>query len=93
MPLDKDNSIIDSDKEEYYKACLDILMDTNYYEELNKNPNSSYNRKFMEEIQNLLHEKLITKKYDILLEGTETPSFYAKPKPQPIKAFQHLDPM
>ena len=35
----------------------------------------------MEEIQNLFHEKLTTKnEYDILLEGTETPSFYAKPK-------------
>ena len=31
--------------------------------------------------------------YDILLEGTETPSFYAEPKPKPIKAFQHLDSM
>ena len=31
--------------------------------------------------------------YDILLEGTETPSFYSEPKPKPIKAFQHLDSM
>ena len=36
-------------------------MDTNYYEELNDDPDTSYKEKFMEEIQNLLHEKLITK--------------------------------
>ena len=36
----------------------------------------------MEEIQRVgLHEKLVTKsEYDVLLEGTETPSFYWKPK-------------
>ena len=36
-------------------------MDTNYYKELNENPNTSYKEKFTAEIQNLLHEKLITK--------------------------------
>ena len=69
-------------------------MDTNYYEELNENPNISYKEKFTEEIQNLLHEKLITKnEYDILLEGTETHIFMQNPKPiKPFKICQHLDP-
>ena len=56
-------------------------MDLNFYEELTENPNILYEEKFRKEIQNILHEKLITKnEYDILLEGTKTPSFYAKPK-------------
>ena len=80
-PSDKDGSIVVLDKEKYDKACLDILMDTNYCEELNENSNTSYKEKFTEEIQNLLQEKLIIKnEYDILLEGTETPSLYEKPK-------------
>ena len=41
-------------------------MNTNYYEELNEHPKNSYNKKFSEEIQNLLHEKLITKMNMIL---------------------------
>ena len=61
----------------------------NYYGELNENSNTSYKKKFTEEIQNLLQEKLITKnECDILLEGTETPSFYAKPKTH--KTFQDI---
>ena len=88
MPSDKGGSIVVLEKEKY-KACLDILMDTNYYEELTENPNTSYKEKFTEEIQNLLYEKLITKnEYDILLEGTETPSFHAKPKT--YKTFQDI---
>ena len=54
MASDKDGSIAVLDKEKYDKACLDILMDTNYYKELNENPNTSYKEKFTEEIQNLL---------------------------------------
>ena len=89
MPSEKDGSIVVLDKQKYDKTCFDILMDTNYYEELNENPNTSYKEKFTEEIQNLLQEKLITKnEYDILLEGTETPFFYAKPKTH--KTFQDI---
>ena len=87
MPSDKDGSIVVLDKEKYDKACLDIVMDTNYYEELNENPNTSYKEKFTKKIQNL-YEKLITKNEYILLEGTETPSFYAKPKT--CKTFQDI---
>ena len=47
MPSDKDGSIVVLDKEEYDNACLDILIDTKYYEELNENPNTSYKEKFM----------------------------------------------
>ena len=61
MLSDKDGSIVVLEKEQYNKACLDIPMDTNYYKELNENPNTSYKEKFTAEIQNLLHEKLITK--------------------------------
>ena len=88
MPSDKDDSIVVLDKEKYDKARLDILMDTNYYGELNENPNTSYQEKFTEEIQNLLQEKFITKNEYILLEGTETPSFYVKPKTH--KTFQDI---
>ena len=64
-------------------------MDTNYYQELNENPNTSYKKKFTEEIQNLIHVKVIKKnEYDISLEGTETPSFYAKPKTH--KTYQEI---
>ena len=53
---------------EYDKVCLNILMDSNFYEELTENPNTLYEEKFTKEIQNILHEKLITKnEYDILL--------------------------
>ena len=54
MASDKDGSIAVLDKEKYDKACLDILMDTNYYKELHENPNTSYKEKFTEEIQNIL---------------------------------------
>ena len=94
MPSDKDGSIVVLDKEKYDKTCFDILMNTNYYEELNKNPDTSYKEKFTEEIQNLLHEKLITKnESNILLEGTETHLFMQNRKPiKPFKIFQYLDP-
>ena len=39
VPSDKVGSIVILDKEGYDKACLDILV-TNYYEELNENPNT-----------------------------------------------------
>ena len=42
----KDSSIVAIEKEEYDKACLDILIYTNYYVELNENPNTSYKEKF-----------------------------------------------
>ena len=49
----------------------------------------------MEEIQNLLHKKLITKNdFYNLLDGTQIPSFYAKPKThktyQDIPTFRHI---
>ena len=46
VPSDKDISIVILDEEECDKACLDTLMHTNYYEELNENPNTSYQEKF-----------------------------------------------
>ena len=48
MQSDKDGLIVVLEKEEYDKACLDIIMDTNYYKELNENPNTSYKEKFTE---------------------------------------------
>ena len=39
---DKNSSIGVLDKVEYDKACLNIILDTSYYEELNENPNTSY---------------------------------------------------
>ena len=61
-------------------------MNTNYYEALNERPNCSYKEKLIEEIQNLLHEKLITKIN--MIKGTETPYFYTKPKTH--KTFQAI---
>ena len=58
--LDKNGSIVFSDKEEYEQAYFDILIDANCYKELNENLNTSYKEKFMKEIQNQLHENLIT---------------------------------
>ena len=94
MPSDKDGSIVVLDKEKYDKACLDMLMDANYYEELNENPNTLYKEKFTEEIQNLLYEKLITKnEYDILLKVLRLHLFMQNPKSiEPFKTFQRLDP-
>ena len=66
MPSGKDGSVVVLDKEKYDKACLDILMHTNYYRELNENPNTSYKEKFTKKIQNIPKEKIITKnEYDI----------------------------
>ena len=48
MQSDKDGLIVVLEKEEYDKACLDIIVDTNYYKELNENPNTSYKEKFTE---------------------------------------------
>ena len=42
------------------RQYFDILIDANCYKELNENLNTSYKEKFMEEIQNQLHENLIT---------------------------------
>ena len=94
MPSDKDGSIVVLDKEKYDKTCLDMLMDANYYEELNENPNTLYKEKFTEEIQNLLYEKLITKnEYDILLKVLRLHLFMQNPKSiEPFKTFQRLDP-
>ena len=60
MLSDRDGSILVLGKGKYDKSCFDILMDRNYYEELNENTNTSYKEKFTEEIQSL-HETLITK--------------------------------
>ena len=40
--IEKDCSIVVLVKDNYNKACLDIIIDTNYHEELNENPNNSY---------------------------------------------------
>ena len=42
----KDSSIVAIEKDEYDKACLDLLIYTNYFEELNENPNTSFKERF-----------------------------------------------
>ena len=91
MPSDKDSSIVILNKNDYNEECLKILCDRHFYEELKEDPSASYKGRFTEIIQKLLHDKLITKnEYDILLEGNETPTFYALAKTH--KIFEKLPP-
>ena len=91
MPPDKDSSFIILNKNDYKKVCLKTLCNRYFYEELKEGPSASYKDRFTNVIQKLLHDSLITNsKFDILLEGNETPTFYVLAKT--YKIFERLLP-
>ena len=91
MPPHKGSSIVTLNKNDYNEECLKILFDRHFYEKLKEDPSASYKDRFTEIIEKLLHDSLITKnEYDILLEGNETPTFYALAKT--YKIFEKLPP-
>ena len=91
MPPHKGSSIVILNKNDYNEEWLKILFDRHFYEELKEDTSVSYKDRFTEIIEKLLHDNLITKnEYDILLEGNETPTFYALAKT--YKIFEKLPP-
>ena len=87
-------SIVILNKNDYNEECLKIVCNRHFYEELKEDPSAPYKDKITDVIQKLLHDSLITKnEYDILLEGNETPTFYALAKTHKIfEKLPHFDP-
>ena len=80
-PSDKCGFIVIMNKNDYEKACIEVLENKNVYEELELNPNSEYREQVDKVLNDLLLNGLINKKeYSVMTEGSDTPSFYALPK-------------
>ena len=94
-PSDKDGSIVIMDTNEYEQECLSHLTDKSFYEELDQDPNETYKKLFLNEIQDLSEKKLITKfETYTLQQGHRTPVFYGLPKTHKLfEKFPQLRPI
>jgi hypothetical protein len=69
------------DVEDYDKACLETLTNSEHYTELKEDPNPFYKEQIMAEISSLKANDYINKfEESMLIEGSRTPSFYGLPK-------------
>ena len=66
---------------DYSEACLNSLLDTDFYKELPNDANPEYNAKVNDKIDNLLSKELINDfEASNLKQGSRTPHFYGLPK-------------
>ena len=80
-PADKGGSIVIMNKGDYEQACLNLLEDTDFYEEVLTDPNPVYKESFMQAAEDLYNQNLITSFERKMLEkGVRTPMFYGLPK-------------
>lgn len=80
-PSDKCGKIVIMDVEDYDKACLETLTNSEHYLELKEDPNPQYKEQLMEEIRSLKANNYINKfEESMLIEGSRTPAFYGLPK-------------
>ena len=69
------------DKKDYEDACLKLLENQEFYEEVATDPNPIYKKRFMEAAEDLYQRSLITAFEKKMLEkGVRTPLFYGLPK-------------
>ena len=80
-PADKGNGIVIMDKNVYHEACLKILNDKSYYEEVPEDPNPKYCKELDEIISEMNDLDYIGETEETRLrEGSRTPCFYGLPK-------------
>ena len=66
---------------DYSEACLNSLLDTDFYEELPNDANPEYKAKINDKIDDLLSKELINDfEASNLKQGSRTPHFYGLPK-------------
>ena len=77
-PSDKCGSIVIMNKADYETAALQQLTNTEYYEELNADPNPTYK----EELAQIIGQQneMSTAEMNMINQGETTPSFYGLPK-------------
>ena len=80
-PSDKDGSVVIMNTKDYENECLLHLNNTVFYQELDNDPNGEYKKLFLDEIEKLRDDQLITKvENEMLQQGHRTPLFYGLPK-------------
>ena len=78
-PADKGGAIVIMNSNDYSEACLNSLLDADFYEELNANP--EYKAKINDKIDDLLSKELINDfEASNLKQGSRTLHFYGLPK-------------
>ena len=94
-PADKGNGIVIMDKNVYHEACLKILSDKSYYEEVPEDPNPKYRKELDEIISEMNDLDYIGETEETRLrEGSRTPCFYGLPKiHKSCSKFQPLRPI
>ena len=91
-PSDKCGSIVVMDRTDYEKACLTHLNNTDFYEEVQSDPNEQYTESVSEEVHHLFDDNFITEfQRDTMLSGDQTPYFYGLPKMH--SSYQDYPPM
>ena len=66
---------------DYSEACLNSLLNTDFYEELPNDANPEYKAKINDKIDDLLSKELINDfEASNLKQGSRTPHFYGLPK-------------
>ena len=87
-PSDKCGKIVVMDTDDYEKACLDILTNTEYYEEQSYDPNDQYKQSIGKEIDKFGQMGYIADfEHSTLNEGDSTPFFYGLPKLHKVFTF------
>ena len=87
-PSDKCGKIVVMDTGDYEKACLDILTNTEYYEEQSYDPNDQYKQSIGKEIDKFGQMGYIADfEHSTLNEGDSTPFFYGLPKLHKVFTF------
>ena len=80
-PADKGGAIIIMNSNDYSEACLNSLLNTDFYEELPNDANPEYKAKINDKIDDLLSKELINDfEASNLKQGSRTPHFYGLPK-------------
>ena len=80
-PSDKCGSIVVMNKSDYEDACLNLLNDPTFYEELDHDPNEDYKEVIAKEVEQLYQQGHITDfQKSTLLQGDQTPNLYGLPK-------------
>ena len=80
-PNDKWGEIVVMNTDDYEKACLDILTNTEYYEELSYDPNDQYKQSIRKEMDKMWQMDCITDlEHFTLNDGSCTPLYDGLPK-------------
>ena len=80
-PSDKSGGVVVMDTKQYEKACLDLLQDKEFYEEVEEDPTPRYRVQFDERADRFRVLNLISDAEEAAMrKGNRTPCFYGLPK-------------